>query len=256
MILLSKIIKADHFHYSSEKKDLSQIRKDRLAVQINQPLQAISHSSDSSMVFEETRHVLEEMIENAKEKAEQIIMEAKMNAEVIQEEISAEAETVRQDAYEEGYQQGIEKAENETKEIKDRAHQILQKAFEDKEQFILDSEREIIDFIVESIESVVLHNLINKDEVILDMSKKLLQFARDAKGKVIIKASPEDFFALEDKLDDLGMIVTTGSLVSKIDKSLSPGHIVVISERGIAEVDVSENIDKIRAVLQNEVLDD
>ena len=49
---------------------------------------------------------------------------------------------------------------------------------------------------------------------------------------------------------------TTGTLSVKMDKHLNQGHCMVVSEKGILEVDLEENLEKVKAVLQDVVSGD
>ena len=177
--------------------------------------------------------------------------EGKIKADSLVEESEMEIERKYENAKEQGYNEGLFKANEEIKELRENADEIVQLAYQEKEKMINDSEQDILSFIVDTIDKIYFNSLSKKQDIILDVSKSLIDFVKDTKGLVILKVSMKDYPHLKEHTEELSLLLTTGKLSIKIDKSLKQGHCILISEQGILEVDLEENLERVKAVLQD-----
>lgn len=244
---MSRIIKADRLTYTTTKKRT--FTEDKNNVPANS-------SSEVEDIYNETKKMVEELIENARIKAEQILYEAKIKAEVMIEESKEEIEKQLEEAWDKGYSEGRDKGEREYLELKESANKVIQEAFIEKEVLLKNSEQEVLNFITDTLDRICFGSLIDKNNLILEVSKYLIDFVKDSKGQVILKVSGADFEFLNTHKEELAALLTTGTLSVKMDKHLNQGHCMVVSEKGILEVDLEENLEKVKAVLQDVVSGD
>ncbi len=247
---MSRIIKADRLTYTTVKKSFSQEEEGMVTKNSG------STASEAEDIYNETKKMIEELIENARQKAEQILYEAKIKAEVIVEESKIEVEKRMEEAWDKGFAEGREKGEKEHSELIEGANKVIQEAYIEKEALLKSSEQEILNFITDTLDRICFSLIVDKNDLILEVSKYLIDFVKDSKGQVILKVSGADFEFLNNHREDINALLTTGTLSVKLDKSLNRGHCMVVSEKGILEVDLEENLEKVKAVLQDVVIGD
>lgn len=247
---MSKIIKADRLTYTIVKKESGFSEGEK---KLDPQNSSVSEAED---IYNETKKMVEELLENARAKSEQIMLEGKLKAETLLEESKAEIEKSFEEAWERGYQEGKKRAEAECEEIRESANFILQQAFNEKEELIKNTESEIVNFLIDTLDRICFGSIVDKKHLTTEISRFLIDYVKDSKGQVILKVSHEDHDFLEDQIDELSLLLTSGTLVLKVDRSLNPGHCIVISDKGILEVDLEENLQKVKAVLQDVIISD
>lgn len=247
---MSRIIKANNFTYTVNKSQNASVKN-------KENLQAVVvGSSEAEDIYNETKKMVEDLLENARKKAEQILNEGKIKAESLIEESEMEIEKRYEEARDEGYKEGKIKAEEETYEIKENANKIIKLAYSEKEKIIKKSEQDILNFIIDTIDRIYFNSLSHTQDIVFEVSKSLVAFIKDTKGIIILKVSEQDYPFLENKEEELNLLLSSGTLSIKIDNELRKGHCVLFSDQGILEVDLEENLERVKAVLQDVVKSD
>ncbi len=247
---MSRIIKADRLTYTTIKKRL--VPEEDVKISGN----SANSSTEVEDIYNETKKMVEELIENARIKAEQILYEAKIKAEVMMEESKEEIDKKFDEAWDKGFAEGREKGERDYLELKESANRVIREAYIEKEEILKSSEHEVLNFITDTLDRICFGSIVDKNNLILEVTKYLIDFVKDSKGQVILKVSGTDFEFLKSQTEELNNLLTSGTLSVKMDKHLNQGHCMVVSEKGILEVDLEENLEKVKAVLQDVVSGD
>ena len=245
---MSRIIKANRLNYIKNNESS--------ASKFQETDGQIAKSEDDPVliteeIYKETKKKVADLVANAEKKTEQIILEGKLMAEKLIADGQSDLEEKSRKAYEEGYNFGLEKAREDYAEKTAQADLLIGQAYAEKELLLKNNEKEIIDFITYSLDQICLGPILDRQVLVEEVSKHLLDYVKDAKEEVVLKLSEADYQFLENKEEELSLLLTSGRLSVKIDRSLKPGHSILISEQGILEVNLEENLEKLKAVLQD-----
>lgn len=245
---MSRIIKANRLNYINNNEN-------RLSLSGEIEDQLIMVEEDPALIaeaiYEDTKKKVEDLLANAEKKTEQMILEGKLMAEALVADGQLELEEKGRLAYEEGYNMGLEKAREEFAEKMAQADLLVGQAYAEKETILKNNEKEIIDFITYSLDKICMGPILDRQVLVEEVAKHLLDYVKDAKDEVILKLAADDYQFLENKEEELNLLLTTGHLSIKIDRSLKAGHSVLISEQGILEVNLEENLERLKAILQD-----
>lgn len=247
---MSKIIKADYLTISRETKNIGRLPLTE-APEMEVGPKGSGFSGDTEIIYQETKKMVEEMIANGKSQAERLILEAKMEAESILEEKREELEELREEAFHEGYQKGLQRAEEETRQLREKADLLVREALAFRQETLEKGEEEIRQFILETLDAVFLHALEDKETLMVDIGRHLLGLMKDSKGTLLLKACREDYWVLQNSLEELQAVLTAGRLTLREDSGLEKGQVILITTSGILEVSLEENLHNIKAALMD-----
>jgi len=198
----------------------------------------------AELIYSETKQMIEELMESAQQQSEQLLLQAKAQAQDILEKSQAEVEILKEQAYktgfEQGYQDGYSRADEEVHKLQDQTKTLLETLLKDREEAFQRYEKEIVDLVILLTEKILGTAAETKPEIINHLVKKVLAEAGEAE-KMTIKVNPihVPYLGSFEKIQ----IVE--------DSSLLPGECVVVSENGFIESRISEQL----AILKQTMLD-
>lgn len=245
---MSRIIKANRLNYIRTNQ-VQTSEEDNFLNQEN--MEGRSPELLAEEIYEQTKRNVEELVASAERKTEQIILEGKLMAEAIIEEGQAKLEEEHKRAFEEGYKEGLEKAKDDYAEKTAQANLLIEQAYAEKESLFKNSEKKVVDFIVYILDMICLGPLMDRKVIMQEVAKHLMEYVKDAKEEVVLKLSTEDYPLVLEKEEELNLLLASGKLSLRIDRQLRQGHAILISEQGILEIDLEENLEKVKAILQD-----
>ena len=204
---------------------------------------------DADALYQETKAMVEELIQEGETKATSIIAEAKKEGLSILEIAQGEAELIREKAYQEGFEQGKKQGYQEVEALKQEVKLTIEKALHQRKKIIEDTEREIIGLSLKIAEKILAQK-IEEEESIKTIAQNLLEMVKNAEH-VILKVSNEDLEYINGKENQLKAILVHGQLKVDSDNSLEKGEAIIISHMGICEARIQPQLEEIKKALQD-----
>ena len=235
---MSKIIKARNLTLVDEKID------EKAAVDS----EVFFTKEDATILYEETKAIVQELIAEAEKKAKEIIAKAQEQGKTIIEKSQKESEQLKKQAYEKAYQEGLEKGQNqgymEYQSLKEEARLQIEKAYQEREKIIANTEKEIIGLAFQIAEKIIRYK-IQEDETINSIVKELLRLAKNS-DFIILKVNSNEINRLSEKTEELKAFVSPGKLKLEEDNSLKDGEAIVISQIGIIEAKIEPQLEELK----------
>lgn len=202
---------------------------------------------------EDAQNSAEKIIRNAERQAEEILANARATANAEQNTIlqNAESEALQltAEARENGYNEGIAKAQSKANAIKAEAQQVLNDAIAERERMQKSLEPEIVEMIINITEKLLGNACELNPAVVINLIKQGFE-STSISGDVTVYVSADDFELVEAKKDEL-MAVTDGSVKLTITKdlSLSPMDCVIETPFGNIDCSLGQQFESLRANL-------
>lgn len=159
---------------------------------------------ESQKVLQETEAMIVDLLEKAREEARNIIAAARDEAEMVQIQASQAAQEMKEQAVENGYRTGLEKAQEEIASSQasvERENQaLLEAARAQKLQMMGDCEADILRLSIAIARKVVAAELMSNPDVILHVIREAIALL-DHPDNVTIHVNPTE---LEHVLQELG----------------------------------------------------
>ncbi|MHB8842185.1 MAG: FliH/SctL family protein [Candidatus Aquicultor sp.] len=185
------------------------------------------------------------MLDDATTKAEGIIRSAEERAQLIEHE-----------AYQRGYEQGLDFARSETAEMVEIIKSMAEQAVQEKWKFVNDVETNIVDLAVQIAEKIVGKHIESKPDVVIDVAKRALLMAAE-REHIQIRVNPDDVDVVKIHKDDL---IATMDGIQKIevipDRRVGRGGCVFETSAGNVDARVQSQISQIEQSLRGVVIDD
>lgn len=223
----------------------------------------------------EAQQIKEEMLRDAKEFAERQIREASEEAEKILADAQAQIaawwedkrsqdesiiEASRAEGFQQGYQEGSEKAELEMKQLIERtsedARLLLQQAYEAQEELILEAEPFLVDLSCSIAEKIVDQQLTIEPGFVLELIKKNLARKRE-KGVISLCVAPSQFAFVHAAREELAMSVDSQAELQILpDATVKDRGCVIRSSFGSVDARIDTQLVEIKKELIRISLDD
>ncbi len=230
MILLSKILKAGSVTFLKEKLLYTDVVKP--ADEEYEPDENETEEDIDEPPKETPEQHAQKILEQARFDAETVLREAKKKAE-------KEAEVINGEAWEQGYQEGMDLATAEGDAIKAQAQKVLLDAEEERKKIIDGIEAEIIDLVIRITGKLIDDTFQINPQIITVLIKKGL-YSANLTGEVSVHVSPADYdTAIENKTELLAVTDSSTRLEIMKDESLNPMDCVI--ETPFGSVDCSLN---------------
>lgn len=250
---MSKIIKASHIKRESDQV-IYQVpnisRHDHNIVKQEETQEYLSQETANKIYFE-TKQMMEEVLAEAKRKADEIIKNAQHKAEETLAATAKEKESLEETAYqqgfERGYQDGQEQGEKSKKDQYPQFLNLLQQLREEKEDYLKDNEKNMVELVM-LIAQKVLNTVVEaKPEVIHSIVQNCVEKVMDAE-RITVRLNPQHIPYLSvyrDKYPD--------NMTIEEDQNIPYGGCMVITENGFIESSIDEQMELLRADLQEVV---
>lgn len=199
----------------------------------------------------------EELLEKAEQERELIIKNAEAEAEKLLEKAELEAdkkaEALFNEAWKNGYADGMEAARSQNEALLDETEKLRQSAAEEHDSILAGMETEILELVVDIARKVVAGELETNRNVILQLVRDGLSCCSNNNGAVI-KVSPEDYEHLKDNED--GLSLASGGaegLEIKKDSMLNTGECIIDTSLGSIDAGVNTRLKKIEEAFREQL---
>lgn len=234
--------------------ELRQLEKDQ------QQLQDVQR--ESQKVLQETEAMIVDLLEIAREEARNIIAVAREEAEMVQIQASQAAQEMKEQALENGYQTGIEKAQQEMASrqaaVEQENHALLEAARAQKLQMMADCEADILRLSMAIASKVVAAELMSNPDVILHVIREAIALL-DHPDNVTVQVNPID---LEHVLQEVeaGLYADSAQQLIKVavfpDNRISSGGCTLESEVGMIDARLETRLEIMEQTLREVSCDD
>jgi flagellar assembly protein FliH len=249
----NKIIKAHTANIDSENKvliDVSSFEFEYGPVQEEEGDLSLIEELDESAAPEE---LAQSVIINANRKSEAIIKDALKEADQIvqeaKEKATREAEALIEGFREQGYNEGMQRAEQDGESIRTQAEGILEDAKRRRQDMEESLEPDIIELIVKITAKLLGDTASLNPLIIMNLIKQGLSGATIT-GDVTVHVSPVDYENVADNKDAiLAMADGTVRLEVMSDPSLSPMDCVIETPYGNIDCSLGQQFDGLRSNL-------
>ncbi len=191
----------------------------------------------------------QELTDKAREQAQMIVEEAKREADIListaESEISALKKTVEEEAWQKGYEDGLNAAQSEYAALLQEAESIKIQAGQDYEKILESIENDTVEVILEIARKVICTEISINKEDILYLIKQAFEKCSNKEG-IVLRVSQDDYSYVMDNIDVLrSMIQGSPEFEVKKDASLNEGDCLVETLFGTIDAGVQTKIKKI-----------
>jgi flagellar assembly protein FliH len=272
MILLSNVIKPFGYRSLDDKKLIESITPVHI-------LQGFAHSESDDLLAHLTPEQRDEL-NHANTMKDQILQDAEMFAdeqiqlsmqqcEAMREEATTQidewwqerrnldeeiSEQARKSGFEEGYQEGLLRAEAELRQEHDEmlteARSILEQSYSLKQQIIQESEPFLIELSTSIAEKIITRQLTVSPEWVVDLIKKVLERRRE-KGAITLCVAPKHFAYIQDAREELLTSIDSQAELEIIpDSTVQHYGCVIRSSYGSIDARIDTQLKEIKSALQ------
>lgn len=208
----------------------------------------------STAIYLETKAIVNELIMEAEKKATAILGEAQSKADQLLQQAQQEREELLKKAQEEGFQKGyqesIEKAEEEIAVYKAQTLDLLNSLSVLKKNYLAEQADDILDLIMLITKKMLNVAIEYKPEVIASIVKKVLEETSEAES-ITIKVNPIHMPFLDFTNENILDLVKNKFTVEP-DSGIKPGDCIVVTEKGFIDAQIDEQMQYLKKVIKEE----
>ncbi len=183
------------------------------------------------------------VIADAKSQADTVIREARDQASREAEQIREEA---RQAGYNDGYEEGLRRAQEAEESLKQREAQLIQ-AYEEKLEEI---EPSLVEALTDIYESVLGIDLAGRKDVIMYLIQKAMSTIEGGSNYLIHVSAEDSSYANEHKDELLAVVGSSDSVELITDRTLKEGQCFIETESGIFDCSIGVEMEILRTELK------
>ncbi|MDD4803376.1 MAG: FliH/SctL family protein [Syntrophomonas sp.] len=211
--------------------------------------------NESQKIFAETEQLVTELLEKARNEAQNIIGDAQEEAEVIRAQVQEEAEQIREKVRNDGYNDGLKRAQLEIEADRQMAIEQSQSLIEEARHTkiaILDSvENDIVHLAMAIAKKVIAAELSCNPRAIADIVRQAVSFL-DNPYNIRVYVNPADIQYLMDSianetLTEIGRPDLDIEL--KADQRIESGGCIVESSMGSVDAQLKSRIGKVEEAM-------
>lgn len=201
----------------------------------------------------DTKAIREEIISSAREEADMIIKEALLDAKDILSKASSEIAVLRQQeletARQQGYDEGIARAEQEYANLLEEAQEIKNQAGIEYKQVLASLEEDAVNTILDIAKKVISQELKCKENLFLMVRDAFDKCSRDRKAT--LKLSETDYnLAIENEEELMTMLQMPENLEIKKDMSMEEGGCIIETPYGSIDASAGTKFENIESDLK------
>lgn len=209
-------------------------------------------------ILSDAKNFAEEEVRSASQEAERILEEARLTIEGWWNEQRAEddrlRESLQQEAFNQGYQEGMKQAEDEIQaayEIKiSESAAILQQAYQAKEQIIQEAEPFVVSLSSAIAEKIIDQQLSLDPDLVLNMVHKQLSRKRE-NGQITLCVAPQQFAFIHAAREELSLAIDSqAELIIVPDASVKDYGCVIRSSLGSIDARINTQLEELKKALQ------
>ncbi|MGZ9584639.1 FliH/SctL family protein [Paenibacillus marinisediminis] len=268
---MSNIIKSSHYVPVEQMRMLEAIRRERERLSEQEQLEYEAAMTAERLLeqdkeLEELRRSIlldaqsfaEDQVRASSDEAERMLEEARQQIEAWwnerREEDEQLRENVQQEAYNQGYHEGISQAEQEIQiayeEKIGEGAAVLQQAYQAKEQIIQEAEPFVVAVSTAVAEKIIDRQLSLEPELIIELARKQLSRKRES-GRITLCVSPEDFNFVHAAREELSIAIDSqAELLIIPDASVKDHGCVIRSSLGSIDARINTQLEELKKALQ------
>ncbi|MCX8029811.1 MAG: flagellar assembly protein FliH [Brevinematales bacterium] len=242
-----------------KKKEELQKLEENIIEEANEKAHKIIEDAEK-VAFNKVKSSLEEKninIKEAEKEKEKIISEAHREADNIIRQAQIEAERIKKEAYEKGYQQGLDDGfnagKNEIVILSQRLKEITSYIVNKRTEIVNKSEREVVELALEVVRKVLKEIRENEKDVVIRQIKYILSKLAGS-TKFIVRINPEDMKVVSKHKDEFLKLIEEGSDVKIFeDNFVEPGGCIVETDTTTIDAQITSQLieieEKIKTLL-------
>ncbi|MBO2945757.1 flagellar assembly protein FliH [Paenibacillus sp. F411] len=229
----------------------------------------VQHTLESAQLakqemLQDAKEFAERQIREAAEAAEQLLSQAQEQIAVWWEERRSQDESIAEGARAEGFQQGYEagslKAQQEMNELLQQAAQeaqgVLSQAYSAKEELIQEAEPFLVELSCSVAEKIVDHQLTLEPDFVLKLIRKNLARKKE-KGMISLCVAPSQFAFVHAAREELALSVDSQAELQVLpDSTVTDLGCVIRSSFGSVDARIDTQLSEIKKELIRISLDD
>ncbi|NUU61423.1 FliH/SctL family protein [Paenibacillus agri] len=271
---MSKLIKHSQYVPVDVLKRLEQARHYAGLTEEPDPEESTGEIHYQDPAQEEAEQARKQMLKDAKEFAEGQVRDASLEAESIVEAAQAEAEewwrqrreqdehlveAVKSEAFQQGYQEGIQKAEEEMQrklaEMMEEARAVLQEAYKARDVIIQEAEPFLVELSCDIAEKIVDKQLTLEPQFAMELIRKNLARKRE-QGLISLCVSPAQFAFVNAAREELALAVDSQAELQILpDSTVKDQGCVIRSSFGSIDARIDTQLSEIKKELVRIALD-
>ncbi|MFF2908556.1 FliH/SctL family protein [Paenibacillus sp. NPDC057934] len=271
---MSKLIKHSQYVPVDVLKRLEQARQYAGLTEERDPEESTGEIHYQDPADEEAEQARKQMLKDAKEFAEGQVRDASLEAESIVEAAQAEAEewwqqrreqdehlveAVKSEAFQQGYQEGIQQAEEEMQrklaEMMEEARAVLQEAYKARDVIIQEAEPFLVELSCDIAEKIVDKQLTLEPQFAMELIRKNLARKRE-QGLISLCVSPAQFAFVNAAREELALAVDSQAELQILpDSTVKDQGCVIRSSFGSIDARIDTQLAEIKKELVRIALD-
>ncbi|MFC3746291.1 FliH/SctL family protein [Paenibacillus sp. GCM10012306] len=271
---MSKLIKHSQYVPVDVLKRLEQARQYAGLTEEPDPEESTGEIHHQDPAQEEAEQARKQMLKDAKEFAEGQVRDASLEAESIVEAAQAEAEewwrqrreqdehlveAVKSEAFQQGYQEGVQRAEEEMQrklaEMMEEARAVLQEAYKARDVIIQEAEPFLVELSCDIAEKIVDKQLTLEPQFAMELIRKNLARKRE-QGLISLCVSPAQFAFVNAAREELALAVDSQAELQILpDSTVKDQGCVIRSSFGSIDARIDTQLSEIKKELVRIALD-
>lgn len=204
-------------------------------------------------ILQETEQMVRELLETARQEAQKILKKANEDFEAMINSGHEQVRQIHEEAYskgrEEGYQEGLQIAEEDSRTKLLEAEKLVEKAWQERREIVDGSENEILQLAMAVARKVVSEEITLNSECVVGIVKKAVQKATD-RQELTIRVNPDN---LDLTLNAEEKILKFAPGIRKLrvtaDPAVSTGGCVVETPNETVDARIERQLDEIEQAL-------
>ena len=157
-----------------------------------------------------------------------------------------EASAIREAARQEGYKEGVEKADSDIQELKDK----LSEFYNCKEEVFKEVSECILDIAVEIAQKIIKKEIQTDSAVTLEIIKGALEEINKTENKITLKVLPKDVEIVKDKIPEMiSSDFYEASVMVVPDSTIKEGGVIIETSNGIIDAKIETQLEIIKKAL-------
>lgn len=205
--------------------------------------------SEAFDILKKKNNEAQEIKQKAEDHAEEILSKAKEAAKQIENEIADKEQKILTDArrrgYQDGWEEGVKKGEDEVKRLIERIHVVLNATIEKRNEVFIETEQQIIGLVLLIAKKVIKVISDNQKNVVINNVVQALRKLK-SRGEVAIRVNLADLeLTSQHKRDFIEMVEGVKSIKILEDSTVDRGGCIIETDFGSLDARISSQLHEI-----------
>lgn len=218
----------------------------------NESKNDIFTEEDAQILYEETKNMIKEMLDESNQQADNVLAQAQKEAEHILANTELQTQQLLEESRKQGFDNGFKAGREEAlKQAEDHLRLFKEKLAEVealKEMWLKENGEKIVLLAVNIAEKIINTTLSKEPQIINNIVEEIMK-NNPLSGNVIIKVHPENYQYVVDNQALLGKFVIDGKLTIESESILKPGGCLIISSHGYIDSQIDDKLEQLKSAL-------